>query len=73
MNFRVSLVINPVNGLELYIYRYAHSLALSDEGAVYSWGANSYGQLGSGSKANSTTPQLIAPDIGRFSLSLSLG
>ena len=27
---------------------YAHTLALSDEGELYSWGANSYGQLGTG-------------------------
>ena len=27
---------------------YAHTLAISDEGALYSWGANSYGQLGTG-------------------------
>ena len=27
---------------------YAHTLAVSDEGALYAWGANSYGQLGTG-------------------------
>ena len=35
---------------------YSHSLALSDDGKVFGWGANSYGQLGSGNKANSVTP-----------------
>uniref|UniRef100_A0A7N8X9I1 Regulator of chromosome condensation (RCC1) and BTB (POZ) domain containing protein 2 n=1 Tax=Mastacembelus armatus TaxID=205130 RepID=A0A7N8X9I1_9TELE len=31
---------------------YAHTLALTDEGFVYAWGANSYGQLGTGNKSN---------------------
>ena len=35
---------------------YAHTLALSDEGTLYTWGANSYGQLGTGNKANQVSP-----------------
>ena len=27
---------------------YAHTLAVTDEGSLYAWGANSYGQLGTG-------------------------
>ncbi|XP_046853542.1 RCC1 and BTB domain-containing protein 1-like isoform X2 [Xenia sp. Carnegie-2017] len=45
---------------------YAHSLALSDTGNVFSWGANQNGQLGTGSKANVVTPFRIATDKGRF-------
>uniref|UniRef100_A0A2R5L7B3 Putative alpha-tubulin suppressor n=1 Tax=Ornithodoros turicata TaxID=34597 RepID=A0A2R5L7B3_9ACAR len=45
---------------------YAHTMALSDEGALYSWGANSYGQLGTGNKANQVNPVRIASDIGRI-------
>lgn len=44
---------------------YAHTMALSDEGILYSWGANSYGQLGTGNKANQVNPVRIASDIGR--------
>lgn len=44
---------------------YAHTLALSDEGILYAWGANSYGQLGIGNKANQVTPVRIAPEVGR--------
>ena len=44
---------------------YAHTMALSDEGALYAWGANSYGQLGTGNKANIVTPIRIAADKGR--------
>ena len=44
---------------------YAHTLALSDEGELYGWGANSYGQLGTGNKANSCVPTRVAEDIGR--------
>ena len=35
---------------------YAHTLALTDEGHLYAWGANSYGQLGTGNKSNSNNP-----------------
>ena len=45
---------------------YAHTMALSDEGALYAWGANSYGQLGTGNKANIVTPTRIAIDKGRY-------
>ncbi|XP_028401889.1 RCC1 and BTB domain-containing protein 1-like [Dendronephthya gigantea] len=45
---------------------YAHSLALSDTGNIYAWGANQNGQLGTGSKANLVTPSRIATDRGRF-------
>ena len=44
----------------------AHTLALSDDGELYSWGANSYGQLGTGNKANLVTPARIAADKGRL-------
>ena len=40
-------------------------MALSDEGALFAWGANSYGQLGTGNKANIVTPTRIATDRGR--------
>ncbi len=45
---------------------YAHTLALSDEGELYGWGANSYGQLGTGCKANACSPERVAVDIGRI-------
>ncbi|XP_074657559.1 RCC1 and BTB domain-containing protein 1-like [Tubulanus polymorphus] len=45
---------------------YAHTLALSDEGCLYAWGANSYGQLGTGNKSNMVSPVRIAEDMGRF-------
>ncbi len=35
---------------------FAHVFALSDEGELYGWGANIYGQLGLGHKNNSGTP-----------------
>ena len=34
----------------------AHTLAIREDGAVFGWGNNSYGQLGDGTKISSTTP-----------------
>eukprot|EP00095_Tigriopus_kingsejongensis_P000582 maker-scaffold372_size192401-snap-gene-0.50 protein:Tk00582 transcript:maker-scaffold372_size192401-snap-gene-0.50-mRNA-1 annotation:"rcc1 and btb domain-containing protein 1" len=45
---------------------YAHTLALSDEGTLFGWGANTYGQLGTGNKANSCCPTKVATEIGRI-------
>lgn len=45
---------------------YAHTMALSDVGALYVWGANSYGQLGNGNRSTVTTPVHVASEIGRF-------
>lgn len=47
---------------------YAHTLALTDEGAVYAWGANSYGQLGTGNKSNQALPTQINIDKERWVL-----
>lgn len=44
---------------------YAHTMALSDEGVLYTWGANSYGQLGTGNKANQVSPVRMPTEIGR--------
>uniref|UniRef100_A0A671VA63 Regulator of chromosome condensation (RCC1) and BTB (POZ) domain containing protein 1 n=1 Tax=Sparus aurata TaxID=8175 RepID=A0A671VA63_SPAAU len=35
---------------------YGHCLALTDEGLLYAWGANTYGQLGTGNKSNHLSP-----------------
>ncbi|CAB1451658.1 unnamed protein product [Pleuronectes platessa] len=45
---------------------YAHTLALTDEGLVYAWGANSYGQLGTGNKSNQALPTQINTDKDRM-------
>ncbi|XP_034282768.1 RCC1 and BTB domain-containing protein 2 isoform X6 [Pantherophis guttatus] len=38
---------------------YAHTLVLTDEGHIYAWGANSYGQLGTGNRSNQLHPVLV--------------
>ena len=39
-----------------------HTLALMEDGSIYAWGENYYGQLGLGHNTNQNTPQLISPD-----------
>ncbi|XP_061571831.1 RCC1 and BTB domain-containing protein 1 isoform X2 [Cololabis saira] len=45
---------------------YGHCLALTDEGLLYAWGANTYGQLGTGNKSNHLTPVQIMADKERI-------
>ncbi|ELK08879.1 RCC1 and BTB domain-containing protein 2 [Pteropus alecto] len=45
---------------------YAHTLVLTDEGQVYVWGANSYGQLGTGNKSNQSYPTPVAVEKDRI-------
>ncbi|MBE7425971.1 MAG: hypothetical protein HS106_07965 [Ideonella sp.] len=39
---------------------FAHTVARMADGSVYSWGDNSFGQLGTGSTTGSTTPLLVS-------------
>ncbi|NMB34935.1 MAG: hypothetical protein GX989_01465 [Firmicutes bacterium] len=45
-----------LSGLEALAAGGLHSLALKDDGAVWAWGGNSYGQLGDGTKDNRRIP-----------------
>jgi alpha-tubulin suppressor-like RCC1 family protein len=45
-----------LSGVEAVAAGSVHSLALKDDGTVRAWGYNSDGQLGDGTKANSTRP-----------------
>ncbi len=45
---------------------YAHVLALTDDGKLYAWGSNVYGQLGNGTKTNLLMPSQVAGDLGRL-------
>lgn len=42
-----------------------HSMALKEDGSVWTWGYNSYGQLGDGTKINKSTPQQITVQEGK--------
>jgi len=44
---------------------FAHCLALTDQGEIYAWGANSYGQLGTGYKTHHMSPVQVASKCGR--------
>ncbi|XP_060815883.1 uncharacterized protein LOC132907131 [Bombus pascuorum] len=53
--------------IEKVVCGYMHTLALSDEGVLYVWGANSYGQLGLNTDSNVWTPRkLQIPEMGRI-------
>ena len=45
---------------------HAHTLAVTDDGKLYTWGYNSHGQLGNGSKNLSQTPVVIGDEIGTY-------
>uniref|UniRef100_A0A7N6A510 BTB domain-containing protein n=1 Tax=Anabas testudineus TaxID=64144 RepID=A0A7N6A510_ANATE len=45
---------------------YGHCLALTDEGLLYAWGANTYGQLGTGNKSNHLSPVQVMADKERI-------
>jgi len=44
---------------------FAHCLAMTDQGDIYAWGANSYGQLGTGYKTHHMSPVQVASECGR--------
>ena len=57
MKISSTIVLNLfLNFLVKIACGYAHTLALTDEGVMYVWGGNGYGQLGVGTKANTCTP-----------------
>jgi hypothetical protein len=45
---------------------YAHTVALSDVGALYGWGSNIYGQHGTENTHDVIAPVHVASEIGRF-------
>lgn len=57
---------DPVNGG-------GHSLAVADDGKVYAWGDNAYGQLGSPNSAQSPVPVLVAGLTGKKVTSVAAG
>jgi alpha-tubulin suppressor-like RCC1 family protein len=54
-------VISDLEGKNIVSIRHSqHSLALTDDGKVYSWGFGSYGTLGLGDKRDIGTPTLVS-------------
>jgi len=49
------------------------SLALTDDGKVYAWGSNSYGELGIGTTANSNAPVEVSALAGKHVVAISAG
>lgn len=43
-----------------------HTLVVTDDGKLYTWGYNNNGQLGNGTKNSSQTPVPIGEEIGMY-------
>jgi hypothetical protein len=59
--FEPQMVVRP-SGVSRWISvtaGYGHCLALADDGRVFAWGGNQFGQLGNGSTTNTGTPTVI--------------
>ncbi|XP_015608978.1 RCC1 and BTB domain-containing protein 1 isoform X3 [Cephus cinctus] len=65
--YKVATLVGVV--IEKVVCGYAHTIALSDEGVLYVWGGNTYGQLGLGNKTNTCIPIRLdgVPEMGRVS------
>ena len=50
---------DPLTGVKAVAGGNHHSLALMEDGTVYAWGSNEYGQLGIGNKDNHTVPYKV--------------
>ena len=47
---------------------YIHSAAITEDGSLYTWGDNRYGQLGNGTENDSSVPQKIMDNVAYVSL-----
>ena len=50
-----------------------HTCAIVDNGSVYCWGANYYGQVGDGTTTDVYTPQWVDLGVGRTAIAVSAG
>jgi alpha-tubulin suppressor-like RCC1 family protein len=55
------VAIQPESRWQSVVAGFSHSVALRADGALWSWGANTKGQLGDGSDANALVPVAIQP------------
>uniref|UniRef100_A0A671MRB4 BTB domain-containing protein n=1 Tax=Sinocyclocheilus anshuiensis TaxID=1608454 RepID=A0A671MRB4_9TELE len=62
--FCVVQVRNRRSAMFLDYYKTCHSL--TDEGLLYAWGANTYGQLGTGNKSNQLSPVQVMAEKERI-------
>ncbi len=71
--------VNGLSGVRLIAAGSSHSLAVKNDGTVWSWGNNVYGAVGDGTTTNRTTPvqskglSNVSAISGGFSHSMALG
>jgi len=58
------LLLHPEARINSLACGYGHILALSDQGLLYGWGANSNGEVGNGTVNSELTPTLITKGFG---------
>ncbi|MBF0452633.1 MAG: regulator, partial [Candidatus Magnetomorum sp.] len=52
---------NPIQNEAVQIAAgYYHSLAIKEDGSVWAWGRNNYGQLGDGTTTNKSSPVQVS-------------
>src|SRR5205085_1232757 len=52
--------VSGLTSVTAVITGFSHSLALRDDGTLWAWGVNTFGQLGDGTIASRTTPVLVS-------------
>lgn len=57
---KIPVQINGLSGIVAVAADTGHTLALKNDGTVWAWGDNSYGQLGNGSSTSSSTPVQVS-------------
>lgn len=59
-NLQYPLIIDPTTSIPNVIGGFYHTLQLRNDGTVWAWGLNSYGQLGDGTTTNRTEPVQVS-------------
>ncbi|NLH98577.1 MAG: hypothetical protein GX446_03690 [Chthonomonadales bacterium] len=68
-----TLVSGPITGVKAIAGGYGHSMVLLNDGRLFAWGWNGYGQLGLGDKRDRLAPVEVTELLGRRVAAVSAG